>query len=635
MSRGDTMGMMMDSTNPNFQAGAVGPATEFVTLSIGSTEIDLAKILQTCVYGLASGGPNCTTALQNARNMLYSPIFFNNTRNLFSEILGRMDWNDRPRKRTAIYVTGYPQFFDVNPGISPDQCDGVSFRPPWIAGGPKISKELRVVVNELTHELNYMLQLYIGMMNAQWSDSGHGVNSMFANAIDFADVDVLYTNHRFCRDGANNNPIIEPATKDTSVWFYHLGAPERALAGFTPNSNDVNTRTTAQQVEQFWNMTAAPGTSVSTIPNWVLRTFLPTPEGMQATEQYLLNWKLNFPLRVQDTVESVFNVMVVGDDICYGHEDPDSDEYQGFMPHLDAIFRDYRYYGYSSPPPNFDNARLQFIGSNRHPNNPFRSHECYESYSINEIASKVINSPALKQPGKIVVVMAGSIDFFARYDLDTAIQRLQNLINIIIQFGDQEDVILVSQIPQFGPMQSFPNMTPLQQAIAVYNARISGLVNQLRAEGRRVRKVHSSVTPADFMDNAMMPNAKGYTRMAYDIAEAIVLAEAEYGVGKPVKLSGKTPNANIVSRNTTGGQKTNRDGTLIRRDTGIPIETPNCTQPRSAKDAIINAQPSGDDIMASILRGYASQDEFIQQIACNATAICKMSLDGLVRINFF
>ncbi|KAH3913740.1 hypothetical protein HBH56_107090 [Parastagonospora nodorum] len=71
-----------------------------------------------------------------------------------------MEWDKRGSPNTGIYQTGYSQFFDAYT----DQCEGTSF---YIIDflGPKITKDLRMKLNRLTHEVNYVISYYADLLN--------------------------------------------------------------------------------------------------------------------------------------------------------------------------------------------------------------------------------------------------------------------------------------------------------------------------------------------------------------------------------------------------------------------------------------------------------------------------------------
>lgn len=94
--------------------------------------------------------------------------------------------------------------------------------------------------------------------------------------------------------------------------------------------------------------------------------------------------------------------------------------------------------------------------------------------------------------------------------------------------------------------------------------------------------------------------------MAYDFAEEIVLANA----------AGWLPQDAAV---TTPGPRNDSF------ETGKVV----CTEDRSGDVGL--GEPSSTDIMNSILRGK-SEDDFINNVACNRTEICKMSTDGFVSL---
>lgn len=265
---GDVTTDLVNQNDPNYQLGAGHGSTTFVTLSISGNDVQFSTILKACIFGLL---PDCNDSVNDARTTLYGGVMHTNYANVINQILTRTAWQRRlpANKRTVIYQTGYSQFFDAYT----DQCDGTSFIPyDGLNLTPKITKDLRERLNHLTHEVNYVLAFWVDTLNVQ-NSWGPTQSQPFTLAVNFADVDILYYSHRFCRDG-----VIEPDRSNPDTCFFHLlgrqGEPEYDIpANLTANS-------VAADMNKYYDNSTI---DLATVPIWVAKTFHPTSEGIAAT----------------------------------------------------------------------------------------------------------------------------------------------------------------------------------------------------------------------------------------------------------------------------------------------------------------------------------------------------------------
>jgi hypothetical protein len=142
--------------------------------------------------------------IARARGVLYGTQFHQNYTNVLKEISQNMNWPFRsptsnPRRRTALYQTSYPPFFDS----WTEQCNNAKFFGTIL--GKKVTIELRDKLNLLGQELNYVISSWIDQHNYIATAVEPGWAS--GDAVDFvkfADQDDRYSGtggHRFCRDG--------------------------------------------------------------------------------------------------------------------------------------------------------------------------------------------------------------------------------------------------------------------------------------------------------------------------------------------------------------------------------------------------------------------------------------------------
>lgn len=324
---------------------------------------------------------------------------------------------------------------------------------------------------------------------------------------------------------------------------------------------------------------------------------------MAATSFYMINPKLRYREAVQMTVGQTIDIMVMGDLVPYASQDPASPIYQGFIPHLRSIFRDFRYYGF---PFGMGHATLAFLGSQQPNYLGAEPHECYPGATIDILHTNFRASLDSHLQNKVVILQTGTTDLLYDVDVVHAAQRIYRLIRTIFN-RDQGAVVLVGHIPMVGLGGDGSMWYPLQRRVVAYNAHLSAVVDMMHSEGYRVMKVHTSATPLEHGDgDFLLPNTQGYLRMAYDFAEAIVLANA----------AGWLPQGAGPTISGPGNDSV---------ETGKVV----CTEDRSGDVGL--GEPSSTDIMNSILRGK-TEDDFVNNVACNRTEICKMSTDGFVSL---
>ncbi|KAF1981021.1 SGNH hydrolase [Aulographum hederae CBS 113979] len=602
---GDVTTNLTDQNNPNYQLGAIKDTTDFVTLSIGGNDVKFSTILKACVYGIAG---DCDQAIAGGRGNLYDGVMHTNYFNVINEILDRMRWQDRREfyQRTSIYQTGYSQFFDS----FTDQCDTTSFFPyDGLNIAPLMKKELRRKLNHLAHEVNYVLNYWIAILNV---DNSHGttLNKPFTSALNYADVDTAYTNNRFCRDG-----VTEPDRSNADTWFFHLLGSQ----GESVDSNQGGKNSTYDGVKAEMQAYDNPDINPEVEPRWVIKTFHPTSAGMDLTATFMVNFKLKYREAVQATLGTTFDVMVLGDNVPYASQDPTSPIYQGFMRHLRSIFGSSRFYGF--PPDAYPGlAKIEYLGSQQPDYLGAAPHECYPGATIDQLHQNFRDSPDSNLQNKLVILQAGTTDLLFDIDVRHAAQRVYRLIRTIFK-RDKNAVVLLAHIPMIGIGGDGSTWYNLQRRVVEYNAHLSAVADMLMRQGFKVMKVHSSATPREHMDgDFLLPNAMGYERMAYDMAEAMVLVNA---IGW---LPPNTDSQAAEPDDQDSLKKAAAAGSI--QQSGAANEVPKvvCTEDRS--QSVGQGAPNSKGILDAIFRGK-TKEKFVNDVACKKKEICKMSTNGL------
>ncbi|KAF2193562.1 hypothetical protein K469DRAFT_550359 [Zopfia rhizophila CBS 207.26] len=501
-------------------------------------------------------------------------------------------------RKTRIYQTGYVQFFDADT----DQCDGAVFS--IIGTGPRMTKERRLKLNRLTHEINYVLAYWIDLFNYRWTVPSTLLNAHTTPA-HFVDIDPLYNGHRFCRQG-----VVEPHLSNRDTWIHHFSPFTGQQTMSIENATAV-----LERLERYYADDTPPGMAVA-IPNWAIKTFHPTSPGMAATAGFMVNSKLNYRDRVQATTGRTIDVMVIGDDILYASQDPSSPIYQGIISPLKHIFwSDIRFYDYPPGPPGQPrpvSLQLNFLGS-QSPDPHYvdsEPHECYSGLSIAELHQRFVESEDQELQRKFVIIQAGTIDMLAEVGPEEAALRLADFIYTIFD-TDRAAVVVVGQIPMIDVRNRAPDWKPIQRRIIEFNARLSAMVNQLQTQGRRILKVHTTTTPEEHREqDYLLPNKQGYRRMAYDYAEAIVEANSR----------GWIEGGNeVASRANDNPLPTGPD------EVGKVV----CSQRKpDSKDV-----PDAERLKILLTRGFQDLEDFAYNFTCDNSQICQVaSLENLFGI---
>ncbi|KAF2176814.1 hypothetical protein K469DRAFT_678092 [Zopfia rhizophila CBS 207.26] len=521
-----------------------------------------------------------------------------------------MRWRDRAPRYTGIYQTGYSQFFDAYTS----QCDEVSFIP-WLPNGPKMNKELRSTLNNLVHQTNYVLQYYTNWLNLKYYANRPPGDIRTAPFLDWVDVDIVYNGHRFCRAG-----VKEPNRHNRDVWFFHFldGWLKEGSATISAGANGDNQ-------------------TARVLPEWLAETFHPKSAGHRASKD-LLYLKTKFEVFARRLSGKRKWIWMVGDDQCYASQRVDSDFYGGFREPLRQILGDPHFYGWDRFQNPTDRFTPMWIGSQGHLGT---QHDCYRGAQINEIHDNIRDSDmhdeAYKQ--KVVILALGTMDVFLGYDLKNVHRRVGAILRTIFDH-DPDAVVLLNHLPMFGKGTQGENLDRKEglQRVVEFNARLSGLANYWRTRhNRRVLKVSLPLTTWHKRD-LFLPSRRGYNAIAWSIAEQLVMAGSMNWITNDRNDDDETPGPAIPGPPTRGGPRARQARSpspkIHRRDIPDPEATPPQYQllPDPVKDGTIictqkrpDGAPGGDDILASLYQGK-SQWDWVHQVGCNTTEICKNSL---------
>jgi len=160
--------------------------------------------------------------------------------------------------------------------------------------------------------------------------------------------------------------------------------------------------------------------------------------------------------------------------------------------------------------------KINFVGSlSNGPNSlPNQNHEGHSGWRIDQI-SMYVNVWLQKYQPDVILLTIGTNDIVQNYRVETAPDRLNNLIDDI--FTELPEVeILVASIP---PIE----VAVVDKKVNEYNRAIASLVERRQKEGDRLRfvDINSALNFEDLADT-VHPNSQGHNKMANVWEEALI-----------------------------------------------------------------------------------------------------------------
>ncbi|WP_339383370.1 GDSL-type esterase/lipase family protein, partial [Oculatella sp. LEGE 06141] len=193
---------------------------------------------------------------------------------------------------------------------------------------------------------------------------------------------------------------------------------------------------------------------------------------------------------------------------------------------------------------------VDFVGSQKEgPSTIDRDHEGHGGWRIDEIANNVDSWLTSYQPD-VIMLMIGTNDVLQDYQLSTAIDRLNNLIDKIVAKVPNA-YLLVGSIP--------PIDRPLdQQQVLEYNAQIPGLVSSKASQGKKVKfvDIFKELTFSDLSSDDIHPTASGYAKIA-DVWYDALLPLPVLSNPSPSPSPSPSPTPNVIRLEAEAMQLTN------------------------------------------------------------------------------
>ena len=138
------------------------------------------------------------------------------------------------------------------------------------------------------------------------------------------------------------------------------------------------------------------------------------------------------------------------------------------------------------------------------------SHESYPDFTIEALLET--------NPADLILLMIGANDFKDNYQTETAWQRLNRLVKMIVGISDAT-LFTASVLPIFAALDP-----AVSEKIKDYNAKIVGIIDSCRSKGCQVRFVdmYPHFLKDDMLEDGIHPNIYGDQKIAKIWSQAII-----------------------------------------------------------------------------------------------------------------
>ncbi|WP_326673398.1 ricin-type beta-trefoil lectin domain protein [Streptomyces sp. NBC_01257] len=215
---------------------------------------------------------------------------------------------------------------------------------------------------------------------------------------------------------------------------------------------------------------------------------------------------------------SALRVMPLGDSITDGLGSSTGNGYRG------PLWDELSSKGYS----------LDFVGTSRAGSMGDPDNEGHSGWRIDQIASIADASLSRYRPN-VVTLMIGTNDLGQNYQVPTAPDRLNSLIDQVVADAPDATVLVASLTVSTNPT--------IEANRGTFNQRIPGMVQAKQAAGKHVRYVDMGALTTGDLADGLHPNDAGYRKMADAFDTGIRAADDAGWIGEPVRTGGQVRSA--------------------------------------------------------------------------------------------
>ena len=477
----------------NNQLPRFGWDNDLVTITAGSNDIGLIKILDACIYNFGGvDAPDCSNVLNDTATYMSGTAFANNWAALLSSLESKMS------SAGKILVTGTAAFFDETTSDCSKKSLGI-----FPGKGLYMIPGLRANLNLLVHRLNWWQHYFVTVYNR--------ANPTKSQA-EFLDFDDRYNGQRFCRIGDNG---ILPGdkfswfesggddTKTTDISAYRnmdTSPCEAAISAAT----DLGLYAKCQIALAAKNDKSLKLTNFATneLPTSWDQVFHPNANGQVAIKDEIMS-----QLALGPTLSGFdLRIMPLGGSITAGSGSTDGLGWRKTL--RDTLIK---------------TNTLDYVGSQ---GTPPLLHEGHPGWIISDISNAA--SLSLSSRPNVVLIHAGTNDILDNDDIPNAPARVGALIDHVYKVC-ADALIIVSQILPCGRPGVFDQFVD-------FNAGVASILNQKQVEGLKVMKAWMPITLDDLGPDHIHPTDAGYVKMAGAWVKALQRAADKGWIGKPVNV---------------------------------------------------------------------------------------------------
>ena len=168
--------------------------------------------------------------------------------------------------------------------------------------------------------------------------------------------------------------------------------------------------------------------------------------------------------------------------------------------------------------------QIDFVGPNWGGDGIDPNHAGYSGYSIADIPNQrsgiynFVDWLMESYPADVVMLQIGTNDILSSYELDAMPERLELLVDTILEYLPEDGLLYLATIPYMdADVTDYTDAYTVEEMDKVvddYNTAVKMLISEKQAEGKPIAlsDINSQLTKQDLLDG-VHPNATGYEKM--------------------------------------------------------------------------------------------------------------------------
>lgn len=168
--------------------------------------------------------------------------------------------------------------------------------------------------------------------------------------------------------------------------------------------------------------------------------------------------------------------------------------------------------------------QIDFVGPNWGGDGIDPNHAGYSGYAIADIPGmrsgiyNFIDWLMESNPADVVMLQIGTNDILSSYELDAMPERLELLVDTILEYLPEDGLLYLATIPYMdADVTNYTDaytVEEMDKAVDDYNAAVKAMITEKQAEGKPIAlsDINAQLTKQDLLDG-VHPNATGYEKM--------------------------------------------------------------------------------------------------------------------------